>query len=359
MSDGWRGHDPFGADDPASAAREQRRREREERRQRREEKKKEKEQEKERSVAAQPASPDPPPPPPQSAEEEFWGEEPPPPPPPMSPKRNRRSPWGILLAAIAVLAAIGLAVVAYVYLTRDEPPPPEPLRTITATIPEGYSRAQTAELARELKLKGDYEKATIRSRYLDPAEFGGAHAKNLEGFLFPDTFELDAQAPVSDLVQDQLEDFKRRIAGVDMSYAKSKNLTVYDVITIASMVEKEAQLESERKLISAVIYNRLRDGIPLGIDATIRYAENNWTRPLRVSELERDGPYNTRLRRGLPPTPIGNPGLASLRAAAHPSSKGYLFYVRKPGKSGEHAFSSTDAQFERDVKRYQDSRQSK
>jgi cell division protein YceG involved in septum cleavage len=99
--------------------------------------------------------------------------------------------------------------------------------------------------------------------------------------------------------------------------------------------------------------------MPLGIDATIRYAENNWTRPLRVSELERDGPYNTRLRRGLPPTPIGNPGLASLKAAAHPSSKNYLFYVRKPGKSGEHAFSSTDAQFQRDVQRYQASRGNK
>jgi hypothetical protein len=357
MSDGWRGHDPFGADDPASAAREQRRREREERRQRREEKKKEKEQEKERSVAAQPASPDPPPPPPQSAEEEFWGEEPPPPPPPMSPKRNRRNPWGILLAAIAVLAAIGLAVVAYVYLTRDEPPPPEPLRTITATIPEGYSRAQTAELARELKLKGDYEKATIRSRYLDPAEFGGAHAKNLEGFLFPDTFELDAQAPVSDLVQDQLEDFKRRIAGVDMSYAKSKNLTVYDVITIASMVEKEAQLESERKLISAVIYNRLRDGIPLGIDATIRFANDNYTEPLTESELTADSPYNTRVNEGLPPGPIASPGLASIEAAAHPAKVDYLYYVVKPGTCGEHSFSSSYSEFQADVARYNEARE--
>jgi UPF0755 protein len=96
--------------------------------------------------------------------------------------------------------------------------------------------------------------------------------------------------------------------------------------------------------------------MPLGIDATIRYAENNWSRPLRVSELERDGPYNTRLRRGLPPTPIGNPGLASLKAAARPARRSFLFFVRKPGKTGEHAFSSTNAQFERDVARYQASR---
>ena len=129
------------------------------------------------------------------------------------------------------------------------------------------------------------------------------------------------------------------------------------MLTIASMIEREASLDRERPLVAAVIYNRLKRGMPLGIDATIRYAENNWTRPLRVSELERDGPYNTRLRRGLPPTPIGNPGLASLRAAVRPAKKGYLFYVRKPGKSGEHAFSSTDAQFQRDVKLYQASRE--
>ena len=91
--------------------------------------------------------------------------------------------------------------------------------------------------------------------------------------------------------------------------------------------------------------------MPLAIDATIRYAENNWSRPLLVSELERDGPYNTRLRRGLPPTPIGNPGLASLQAAARPAKVGFLFYVVKPGTRG-HAFSSSDAEFQRDVARY-------
>ena len=124
------------------------------------------------------------------------------------------------------------------------------------------------------------------------------------------------------------------------------------MLIIASMVEREAQLDRERPLVSAVIYNRLKDGMTLGIDATIRYYENNWARPLRVSELERDSPYNTRLNRGLPPTPIGNPGLASIKAAANPArGKDYLFYVRKPGDSGEHAFSSTDAQFQRDVAR--------
>jgi UPF0755 protein len=104
------------------------------------------------------------------------------------------------------------------------------------------------------------------------------------------------------------------------------------------------------------MYNRLKEGIPLGIDATIRYQINNWERPLRVSELKRDTPYNTRTRRGLPPTPIGNPGIASIKAAANPAKTKYLFFVRKPGKTGEHAFSKTNSQFERDVARYQASR---
>jgi uncharacterized YceG family protein len=143
---------------------------------------------------------------------------------------------------------------------------------------------------------------------------------------------------------------------VSLSYAKRKHLTRYDLLIIASMIEREAQLPRERALVSAVIYNRLKQGMPLGIDATIRYYTNNWQRPIRQSELQADEPYNSRINRGLPPTPIGNPGLASLKAAAKPANKPYLFYVRKPGNSGAHAFSSTDAQFARDVKKYQDSR---
>ena len=143
---------------------------------------------------------------------------------------------------------------------------------------------------------------------------------------------------------------------MSLKYAHSKHLTRYDVLIIASMIEREAELPRERPLVAAVIYNRLKQGMPLGIDATIRYFTNNWQRPIRESELQADEPYNTRLNRGLPPTPIGNPGLASLQAAAHPAHKPYLFYVRKPGNSGAHAFSSTDAQFQRDVAKYQRSR---
>jgi uncharacterized YceG family protein len=228
-----------------------------------------------------------------------------------------------------------------------------PVKKVAAvTIPEGYSREQAAPLAEEAGLTGSYLDATVHSKYLDPARYGGKDAKDLEGFLFPDTFELKPKAPVADLVQLQLEDFKRRIKGVDMSYAKKKNLTVYDVVTIASMIEREAMVDKERPLVAAVIYNRLHEGMPLGIDATTRFATGNYEEPLTESELAIDSPYNTRTSAGLPPGPIGSPGLASIEAAAHPAKVDYLFYVVKPGGCGEHAFSSTEAEFEADVARY-------
>jgi UPF0755 protein len=229
--------------------------------------------------------------------------------------------------------------------------------TTTVTIPEGYRRALAAPLAREAGLTGSYLKETVHSRYLSPAAYGGKEAQNLEGFLFPDTFELKPDAPVADLVQLQLQDFKRRIKGVDMSYAHSKNLTVYDVLTIASMVQAESGVPDQDRLVAAVIYNRLHEGMPLGIDATTRFATGNYERPLTESELATESPYNTRLNAGLPPGPIGNPGLAAIEAAAHPAKAGYLFYVTKPGACNELTFAKTEAEFEADVAHYNSARE--
>jgi peptidoglycan lytic transglycosylase G len=230
-------------------------------------------------------------------------------------------------------------------------------RTTTVTIPEGYSRPQAAQLVEEDGLEGDYMKETVRSRYLNPAKYGGKDAKSLEGFLFPDTFELKPGAPVADLVQLQLQDFKRRIKGVDMSYARSKNLTTYDVLVIASTIEREAGLPSQRKLVASVVYNRLHEGMPLGIDATIRFATGNYSQPLTESQLAVDSPYNTRTNAGLPPGPIDSPGLASIEAAAHPAKTGYLFYVNEPGTCEKLAFSKTEAEFESDVAKYNSARE--
>jgi len=230
-------------------------------------------------------------------------------------------------------------------------------RVTTVTIPEGYSRSQAAQLIEEDGLEGDYEKETVRSKYLNPAKYGGKGAKDLEGFLFPDTFEMKPGAPTADLVQLQLQDFKQRIKGVDMGYAKAKNLTVFDVVTIASMIEREAGVASQRKLVASVVYNRLHEGMPLGIDATIRFATGNYEEPLTESQLAVDSPYNTRTNAGLPPGPINSPGIEAIEAAAHPAKSGYLFYVNKPNTCNELAFAKTEAEFESDVAKYDAARE--
>jgi uncharacterized YceG family protein len=230
---------------------------------------------------------------------------------------------------------------------------PPSQRTVTVVVPEGYGREQIVELASEAGLSGDYEKASRRSNLLNPGKYGAQRTDGLEGFLFPATYELEPGSSAQDLVEQQVEAFRRSIKEVDMSYARSENLTVYDVLTIASMIDREVQVPEERELVSAVIYNRLERGEPLGIDATIRYATDNYTKPLRESELATDSPYNTRLVAGLPPTPIGNPGLDAIEAAAKPAKVDYRFYVVKPGTCGEHFFTATEAEFEQAAQRYQ------
>jgi len=231
---------------------------------------------------------------------------------------------------------------------------PPKKRTIVISIPEGLSRAQVAPIVNDAGVEGDYMRLTDRFGDFVAKRYGAAGAKNLEGFLFPATYELPADATVRDLVGRQLDAFSDRISGIDMSYAESKNLNVYDVLKIASMIEREVQVPEERRLVAAVIYNRLKQDIPLGIDATTRFAVGNYTKPLSPAELESDSPYNTRIYGGLPPGPIGNPGEAAIRAAANPARVSYLYYVVKPYTCGEHVFSSSYAEFEQNAAAYND-----
>jgi UPF0755 protein len=141
-----------------------------------------------------------------------------------------------------------------------------------------------------------------------------------------------------------------------MRYARSKHLTPYDVLIIASMVQGEAGTAHDNPLIASVIYNRLRLGMPLGIDATVRYAVHNYTAPLTASQLSSPSPYNTRTHAGLTPTPIDNPDLGSIQAAAHPAHTKYLYFVAKPCGNGASVFSSTYSQFLLDSQRYNQAR---
>ncbi len=174
----------------------------------------------------------------------------------------------------------------------------------------------------------------------------------LEGFLFPAAYDFTQYTNGSELVADQLQAFRKNFARVNLAYAKSKNLTPYDVLKIASMIEKETVAPSERKLVAAVIYNRLRQNMPLGIDATLRYGLNiPGTESLTKAAIASDNPYNSRKFTGLPPTPVANPGLASIKAAAHPAAVDYLYYVRVPGTK-RHFFTASESEFLRKVCEY-------
>ncbi len=237
-------------------------------------------------------------------------------------------------------------------------PPPVTI-AVKVVIPEGENRLQIAALAAADGLTGSYTAASERSSLLNPVTYGAPRdTPNLEGFLFPATYDMEAGAPVSRLVAEQLTAFRERFGVEEVRRAHELHLTPYQMLTVASMVEREAQLPSDRPKIAAVIYNRLRLGMPLGIDATIYYAVElaekipTYTHELTEAQLRIDSPYNTRIHRGLPPTPISNPGAASIQAAAHPAHVPYLYYVAGADGCGEQVFSTNYADFERDAAAY-------
>src|SRR5262249_51990044 len=193
---------------------------------------------------------------------------------------------------------------------------------------------------------------SVTARTPPPVGFRKLAKGHIEGFLFPATYTFTQKTTAQRLVGQQLETFKERFARVNMRFARSKNLTNYDVLIIASMIEKEAAVPEGRKLTAAVIYNRLHRRMPLGIDATIRYGLNiPGTKSLTKAAIRSSSPYNTRRFPGLPPTPIANPGFASIQAAAHPARAGYLYFVRKPDKR-HHYFTAKENDFLRKVCEY-------
>jgi peptidoglycan lytic transglycosylase G len=280
-------------------------------------------------------------------------------PPPPRPTRGR----ALAVAGIVVVVGVVAIVAAALLVSRKSSPSrastsaagavaaPKPFRVV---FPEGFTRAQMAQRVQVVagiahRERGVNPKLSAKT-YLaasDPRRIPGfgAAKRPLEGFLFPATYDFLARTTSRHLVQAQLVAFRQNWAKLDLTYARSKNLTPYDVLIIASMVEREAQVPSERAKVAAVIYNRLHAHMPLGIDATIRYGLHvPPTQSLTKSELASSSPYNTRRFLGLPPTPIANPGLAALRAAAHPAHVDYLYYVRKPDHR-HHYFTSSFQDF--------------
>lgn len=176
--------------------------------------------------------------------------------------------------------------------------------------------------------------------------------KPLEGALFPSTYQVLEEDTALDAAQRLVAEMEKQVASIDMSQAEAVNLTPYDVLIVASMVEAETRIDEERPMVARVIYNRLQQGIALGIDATVLYALGEHKQELTRSDLAIDSPYNTRIVQGLPPTPIGAPGLASLEAAANPADGDWLYYVLGDC-DGNHNFSESYDQFLQDKAAYQ------
>ncbi len=222
---------------------------------------------------------------------------------------------------------------------------PPAAKVTNLTITEGRSRQEVNDLLKAQHVRGGYLAATRSSPLLNARQYGLKHPpKTLEGFLFPDTYQVVEPIKLSALVGDQLKAFKQHFSKLDLRYARSRHLTPYDVLIIASLIEGEAATKRDRPLVASVIYNRLADGMALQLDSTTRFATGNLTKPLTVSQLHSRSPYNTRTHTGLPPGPIDSPGMAALQAAAHPAHTHYLFFFTKPC-TDKAVFASTYAQF--------------
>jgi UPF0755 protein len=199
---------------------------------------------------------------------------------------------------------------------------------VRLTVPEGLTVEQTAARVAQATMVseqefvaaatgGDYGVAIIPQQNQD----------NLEGFLFPKTYELQADTAAREVVETLLAQFEAETANLDWGAAGELGVSPYEVVIVASLIEREAVLDEERPLVAAVIYNRLRIDMLLQIDATVQYALPEWKDALTYDDLKTPSPYNTYLHKGLPPAPICSPGLASIKAALSPAGADYLYYV--------------------------------
>ena len=219
-----------------------------------------------------------------------------------------------------------------------------------ATIPEGFAARQIAELLQEKGLVDqDRFMGLLRDhRLLQQYRVDG---ESLEGYLFPDTYRLVKGLNEEAIIGRMVQRFAEVFGPAEQARARELKMSVAEVMTIASLIEREAMADEERPLISAVFHNRLQLGMPLQSDPTVLYSLSRFSGKLTKANLQTPSPYNTYLHRGLPPGPIASPGRASIMAALYPASSRYLYFVSK--NDGTHAFSNTLREHDAMVRRYQ------
>ncbi len=216
------------------------------------------------------------------------------------------------------------------------------------TIPEGYTDAQIAgtlaahRLGDEAQLASEFARASLT--------FDGRKTASLEGYLFPDTYLIPRDAKPAGIAKMLTDQFHAGLPANARKRARALGMTIPQIVTLASLVEREGKVDAERPLIAGVIYNRLHRGMPLQVDASLEYIFKRHKDVITYSDLALDSPYNTYRHTGLPPTPIANPGMPSLRAAFFPQASDYLYYVAMG--SGRHAFSRTLSEHNANVARY-------
>ena len=218
------------------------------------------------------------------------------------------------------------------------------------TIPEGYNLTQIAGIVSNMGLAEAPE--FIRSA-TDPAIIGalGVEADSLEGYLFPDTYHFPKGLPLDEIMGTMLNRFREIFSKEWQERARHMGMSVHQVVTLASIIEKETGAAFERPLIASVFHNRLAKGMRLSSDPTVIYGIEDFDGNLTRKHLTTETPYNTYLNKGLPPGPIANPGLASLEAALYPAETDYLYFVSK--KDSTHQFSTTLKEHNRAVRKYQ------
>ncbi len=216
------------------------------------------------------------------------------------------------------------------------------------TIPEGFTVRQVAERlsaegygnADQLLNETLYNGKVFRTNFYHPED-------SLEGYLFPDSYLLPVGASGEAAINEMLICFQRKVAEDLAPDIRKSGMSLHEVITLASLIEREARVPGDRPLVSAVLHNRLRQNMRLQCDATVLYALGQHKKRVLYRDLEVKSPYNTYLNTGLPPGPIANPGLDSIKAALHPARVDYLFYVAK--SDGSHIFSRTMQEHERAI----------
>jgi UPF0755 protein len=223
---------------------------------------------------------------------------------------------------------------------------------IFITIPEGYTIAKTATLLDKGGLiKGsDYTTLARQGQFTYDFLKGRTDGTSLEGFLFPDTYLIPRTGTAKQLITEQLDAFNRNWNDARKALAAQRKLNAPQITTIASLIEREAKFDEDRPFVASVIYNRLAQGWPLQIDATVLYAKGVWQATVTTDDRKVDSPYNTYLHTGLPPGPIANPGTKAIDAALQPAQTAYMFYLSDP--QGHNHYARTNDEFAKLLKQY-------